>query len=377
MYSSNIGINTIIHNIEQNISIKMYSIDEINNIANGGFNYTLPEYTLAIINKVAQLVGSPSYIKTPIFKRKNIDYHNMDNMRIPSNNHKYEVNENENENENNKVFHHNKNNDVHKKRRSKKQTKEVTEFEWQTIRSFETTKVVKNEEGIQKEMNALRILLNKLSSDNYQDIEMEITHKLQQLIDEENISKNDLYDLGYMIFEIGTQNSFYSNLYAKLFKTLMCKFESMKDVFDKSYNDFIKIFENIEYVSPDDDYDKYCENNQKNEKRRAIASFMANLVNEEMIKIDEIKKNIYLFINMFKNDICEKDKSFICEEIMEILCNILTNCSKYIKENNNETLREIFNSLYEISEYNVKCYVSLTNKSLFKCMDIVEFLEEL
>lgn len=357
-----------INNLSTTISIsemnKTYTVEEFKNIARIGFNYTLPEYTLQIINKVAHLVGSPDYIKTPIFKKKLYDQKN----NLDDHQHKY--------NKNN--YQNHKNNDIENKRqRKRKNNKEVSDFEWHSMRNFESTVIKKNEEGIQKEINKIRILLNKLSNDNYDDILFEINHKLRNIIEEnDDVTEHDLYEVGAVIFEIGTQNSFYASLYAKLFKELMKSYDVMKKVFDFNYLKFIEIFSNIEYVSPDEDYEKYCEINAQNIKRRAVASFMSNLVNEEVVSVKDIYDNINTFIDMFNTNIETPDKGFICEEVMEILHTILTTCFIKIYEENNKQAIKLFNIMYNISEYNIKSYVSLTNKSLFKCMDIVEYMEK-
>ena len=48
----------------------VYNICDFDAIKNDGFNYTMPDITLRLINKIANMVGSPNYIKTPVFKKK-------------------------------------------------------------------------------------------------------------------------------------------------------------------------------------------------------------------------------------------------------------------------------------------------------------------
>ena len=47
-----------------------YSLDDFNNLIFKGFNYTLPDETLKIISELSLEVGSPTYVKTPVFQKK-------------------------------------------------------------------------------------------------------------------------------------------------------------------------------------------------------------------------------------------------------------------------------------------------------------------
>ena len=47
-----------------------YTLNDINNILFQGFDYKLPEETLKIISELALQVGSPDYVKTPVFQKR-------------------------------------------------------------------------------------------------------------------------------------------------------------------------------------------------------------------------------------------------------------------------------------------------------------------
>ena len=52
------------------------------------------------------------------------------------------------------------------------------------------------------------------------------------------------------------------------------------------------IFKEIIYIDPDEDYDGFCDMNEKNEKRRAMSQFFVNLMKNEVIDNKEIIKII-------------------------------------------------------------------------------------
>ena len=84
---------------------------EIENKINDG---DLPAATLEMINKLAKLVGAPTYVKTPNFKAK-----------------------------------------TYKQRKGK--------TDWGLIRNFKITKIEKKIEGIEHIMNTIREFLNKIT----------------------------------------------------------------------------------------------------------------------------------------------------------------------------------------------------------------------
>lgn len=49
-----------------------YTLDDFNTMIFNGFNYELPNDILNTISEIALEVGSPNYVKTPIFKKRKI-----------------------------------------------------------------------------------------------------------------------------------------------------------------------------------------------------------------------------------------------------------------------------------------------------------------
>ena len=47
-----------------------YTIQDFNAITFNGFNLSLPEDAIRIISELSLQVGSPSYVKTPVFKKR-------------------------------------------------------------------------------------------------------------------------------------------------------------------------------------------------------------------------------------------------------------------------------------------------------------------
>jgi hypothetical protein len=118
-----------------------YTLDEINSIIFQGFNYELPVETLNIISELSLQVGSPDYVKTPVFqKRENIM--KVDNTQKDA---------------------------AFKKKKNNKSMEIVNDDDWEALRSFQTTKI-EEKVGIDIKIDTIRNYLNKLTDKNYIDI---------------------------------------------------------------------------------------------------------------------------------------------------------------------------------------------------------------
>jgi len=148
----------------------------------------------------------------------------------------------------------------------------------------------------------------------------------------------------------------------------------MKGVFEENLNNYITLFDNIEYIEPNVDYNKFCKINKDNEKRKSLSAFFVNLMKNNIIsknKIIDILRNLLyqIYININKDN----KKS----EVDELTENIAILFKKDLFTDNNITYELIDNmSIVELIEKlahsKSKNYLSLTNKSIFKFMDLID-----
>jgi hypothetical protein len=133
------------------------------------------------------------------------------------------------------------------------------------------------------------------------------------------------------------------------------------------------LFDNIEYVEPNVDYNKFCKINKDNEKRKALAAFFINLMNNDIISKDKIiniirnlMSKIYLYINQDnkKNEVDE-----LIENIAILYKKELFNGEVDYELIDGLTITEIIENLAHSKSKN---YLSLSNKSIFKFMDLIE-----
>ena len=106
-----------------------YTLNDFNNIIFNGFNYELPAETIRVISELALEVGSPDYVKTPIFQKR------------------------ENPMKSDVASSSSSNNPNFKKKRGKNM--EINDGDWEALRTFQATKI-EERDGINGEIDNIR-----------------------------------------------------------------------------------------------------------------------------------------------------------------------------------------------------------------------------
>jgi hypothetical protein len=326
----------------------IYTLEQIEDIIFTGFDYELPEEVMEKISNLAMEVGSPDYVRTPIFKKRE------NPMKV----------------EPASTVCHIK--DQGKKRRGNKNMEIINDDDWDSIRTFQTTKM-ETKAGIDGDFDSIRSFINKMTDKNYIDMRNKIVEIIEKIVSETTYS--DLSIIGSNIFDIASSNRYYSKIYADLYADLSSKFEFIKSKYEENLARFTDLFENIEYVDPNENYDKFCEINKVNEKRKSLATFYINLMYcgvisnvEIMVITRNLLAKVYEYISL-------ENKKNEVEELTETVA-LLYKKDLYKDDQAEEyeriqgfTINEVIN---KIANSKVKDYKSLTNKSLFKFMDLID-----
>lgn len=326
-----------------------YSIENYDSIIFSGIQFALPKDTIDLITSIANQVGAADYIKTPQFPKKDHPQ--------PGRNHTNDGNWNKN----------------NKGKNNRNKNSDITNDDWDAIRNFQATEI-KRKEGVDGSIDTIRKSLNKITEKTYEKMSVQIYEEIDKIIANGDISTNDedLKKIGEAVFVIASGNAFYSNIYAKLFKALMNKYSFMNDIFNFHFNKFNEIFTSIEYCSPNDNYDKFCENNKNNDKRRALSMFYVNLMKEGILTHD-------IMINIIKNVQSHFNEKIGQEGNKDIIDELSENIYILIINTHNDLVDEIewdtiVNTVETVSKYKVKDLPSITTKSIFKHMDILDEL---
>ena len=345
--------------------------EDFNDILSGGFSYDLKDSNvIELISSLANKVGAPTYIKTPVFpKREKTTGVAGEQIELQET-----------------LSSSASSSSLSSNRRPRNKPSQISDEDWGMIRTFQKTEMKKTE-GIEKRIDAIRSLLNKLTDATYGVIEPEILSEVNKIIrgeddevdgnnnggtlviEEENINK-----IAHSIFNTASSNMFYSALYAKLFKQLVQCHDIFTKVFEKSYSEFVGLFKKVEYVDPNVDYNKFCEVTKMNDKRRAMSMFIINLMKEDMLEPDSVVEIIVELQEMANSYIKQANKANELEELNENLFILLTNGKNVLSSH--EKWESIVSHIKFLSILKVKMkeYPSVNNKLIFKNMDILEEL---
>jgi hypothetical protein len=346
--------------------VKQYTLQDFNDILAGGFSYDLKESNvIELISSLANKVGAPTYIKTPVFPKREKPNTIIDQQHLTQDA-SFVVN-----------------------RRTRNKPSQINDEDWSLIRTFQKTEMKKTE-GIEKRIDTIRSLLNKLTDSTYSIIAPEILSEVNNIIHSESLNdeeknststnsiivlnEENIYKIAQSIFNTASSNMFYSALYAKLFKQLMQNHDVFTKVFEKSYSEFVGLFKKVEYVDPTVDYNKFCEITKINDKRKAMSMFIINLAKESILSVESVIDIISQLQQMVNSYIKQVNKVNELEELNENIFILLTNGKNVLWTH--EKWEHIVSNIKFLSMLKAKMkeYPSVNNKLIFKNMDMLEDL---
>ena len=391
-----------------------------------GFSYSLSPEVLKIIQGIADQVGSPEYVKTPQFEKRQpcstipvsatTTNTLVSNHRPSNNNNDYNSKRYDTTTNTNSSHHNNKKRD---KNNYNNKGQEITDDDWEAIRKFQAT-IIAKKEGIDASIEQIRKHLNKITDKTYETLKVLIIEEINKIIAQEAASTSEvgyskellveLNGVGDAIFNIASSNGFYSKVYATLYKDLMAQFSFMRGIFDTNYKAFNSLFKTIEYCDPNKDYDKFCQVNKDNEKRRSMCSFYINLMLQGIIAPKSILKIILGLQELLLEKIKLVDAKNIVDELAEVLFILITSGIEVFKKGgvdkkeassssssssdegeevvgasavstyvsayvSSEKWEKIVSNVNYISKLKQNAFPSISNKTIFKHMDIIDEAE--
>lgn len=308
-----------------------YSLSDFYEINSEGFKVVLPDSVVEEINELVKHVGSPNYIRTPVFQKIARAH--------PS---------------------------ANKKKRETKININTQDI-WNKMNKHQVT-VEKDEDEIS--IQKVRSYLNKLTDKNIDDISTKISDIIEKIIELKD--KEMIKSIGSSIFDIASSNKFFSTVYAELYSILFTKFEVMQTLLDENYSSFLDKFETIEYISPEEDYDAFCRINKENDKRRALSMFYLNLYCIGVLPIEKIEHLLVQIMNKLLETIQLPDKAAHVEEYTENIGILYQHEMEYNEKLTLINEKNIRDTILFLANTKNKTFPSLTSKCIFKYMDICD-----
>jgi hypothetical protein len=247
---------------------------------------------------------------------------------------------------------------------------EILETKWDKQQIF---KGIKKEEkiGIDKYIDEIRILLNKISDKNYQTNKDSIIQKIKHCLQDNEESNDDIKRVVTVLFDIAKSNKFYSQIYAKLYKELIDNFPFFNDTVVPFVNQFMDSLNTLVYVDSSVDYDGFCNYNKMNENRRASMAFIVNLMKNNVELPIHILDIVIHFQNLALTFVDEENRVNEVDEITEVL-NIVILMINDTYKSHDKWISDILPKIKMFSSFKIKEKVSLSSRSIFKYKDIVD-----
>ena len=218
-------------------------------------------------------------------------------------------------------------------------------------------------------LDAMKLSLNKLTDKNYIDISLKMEDMVEEWLKIET-SQEEIEKMGEIIFNIASNNRMFSKVYADLYSYLSSKNKKMSYTF---YTNFIKyraLFETIDVNNNSDDYDSFCKINVTNEKRRAVSTFMVNLVKNNMLESGELYNIILSLLERLKVNIQSEDNILVNQELIDNIIILYDNASIYTEFSSNDNVIIEYIRYIAITPKNE--LVGINSKTKFKCMDYIK-----
>ena len=356
-----------------------YTLSDFERVIHNGFEYAVSPDVVALVSKLADQVGAPTYVKTPVFpKNKSSSASSAIGSLTcgPSSSASslFSTIMNSSDRERDRDSRDRDSRDSRRGAANSRRTdsQQITDEDWEAIRAFQATEMARSH-GIETNINAIRSSLNRITADNYAEMRDAILQEIDNL-NSNNADEESMMKIGNSIFNTASSNQFYSHMYATLFKDLLARHEFFKTIFETSMNDYIKLFHTIEYVDPKKDYDKFCEMNKANDKRKAMSLFIVNLMKEGVVPVTQVVDLVLDLQRMLNDYLKASGKTNELDEISETVYIIIKNGHAVLSST--EEWINILNNVTFISLLKIKSYPSITNKTIFKHNDILELFQK-
>lgn len=318
-----------------------YTLDDIEKMVGDGLQGSvLPESAQRIINDLAERVGAPTYVRTPVF-----DQPSSRGARAAGGG----------------------GGTGGRRRRGNNQ---ISDDDWEVIRTYESTQRVERD-GDAAVLDQIRKHLNKISDTNYSSQMSTIVGIINEAQEEGNGTL--LEQIVDAILRTAKGNAFYAHLYARLVTDLSGQFgEHLLAPLHATLSEYTASFGIIENCDPKKDYDRFCELNLENERRKATGTFFAHLTRTDVLDCDAVMAELQ---QMQKKMI----EAFDTEESMQTAEHIADVCEAMITAGI-DVFRDavawdsIKDEVIRVASMAPKSMPGLSRKTVFKHMDIRDFI---
>lgn len=385
-----------------------YDLPDYAAFMNMGFDFKLPDDVIKSVSDLADLVGAPTYIKTPVFPvRDPSDFRSGSCLGVTAasasstgyhvagssaNTFQSRFGGGNGGSSSSSSSTSNGGSSGSRGGTASSRNQQIPNSEWDTILSFQKTEL-KKKEGIELSIDNIRASLNKLTDKTYSVMFANILKEIAGLFDacqndtsDEHNTHSVMNRVASSIFTTASSNAFYSEIYARLFNDLMAKekepdhseYAVFRTVFEQNLASFMSLFDTIEYCDPKKNYDKFCDINKSNEKRKAMSLFIVNLMKIGIVEKSHVLAIMKQLQELMFSNMQQEGKTNEVDELAENLFIMVKHSHAVFTTptSDNEAVSATFQSrveqITEVSKMKIKSKPSITNKTIFKHLDMLD-----
>lgn len=248
--------------------------------------------------------------------------------------------------------------------------------EWKNTEPFKITDKVQYV-GFDKKIADIRTCLNKLSNKNYDTIKDTIYEHINIILNgEEGVSLSDdnTGQIVNCILDIASNNGFYAELYALLYKDLIQTYAFFENTAEYSMNRYIQSVNLVRYEDSDGDYDLHCVINKENDNRKSLLTFIIMLIRGGTLPLTSINTLVGHLDGLMISNMSSKSQVFINNEIIENYFVLITKMVPDIFTL--DTWPSINEQINAYATYNTKEHLGLSSRAKFKLLDIKELISK-
>ena len=119
------------------------------------------------------------------------------------------------------------------------------------------------------------------------------------------------------MFDIVLSNKTLLKLYAELYTDLIGSYMWLKQSIDNHFINYLDLFKDMKYFDSDIDYDKFCDMNVINEKRKLTSQLFIYLALNGCLSKNSVYEYLVLLLKMMSEYIHQPNKKFEVDEITE------------------------------------------------------------
>ena len=388
-----------------------YDLPDYAAFMNMGFDLKLPDDVIKSVSGLADLVGAATYIKTPVFPvRAGGEFRSSGSLAVGCADNGavtaaagYHI-AGSSANTFQSRFGHDDGGGAGyaggimrssgSSSSSSSRSQQIPNNEWETILSFQKTEL-KKKEGIELGIDNIRSYLNKLTDKTYTTMFTNILKEISDLFAASTDDTSDEHNtvavmnrVALSIFNTASSNAFYSEIYARLFRDLMAQetassatvtagpYAVFRDLFERNLASFMSLFETIEYCDPKKNYDKFCDINKANEKRKAMSLFIVNLMKNGIVEKTQVVALMRQIQELASSNMRQEGKTNEVDELTENLYIMVKHSHAVLAAAADAEVAESFKArveqITEISKLKLKSKPSITNKTIFRHLDMLD-----